>query len=63
MKRKGITLIDLLVLIVVTTLLVAVLAPGLNRSRQTAVRLLCATNLRGIGSTMAVYASDEDEFS
>ena len=61
MKRKGITLIDLLVVIVVTTLFVAVLTPGLNRSRQTAVRLLCATNLRGIGAAMAVYASDEDE--
>jgi len=60
MKRKGITLTELLVLIVVTTLLVGVLTPGLNRSRQMAVRLLCATNLRGIGSAMAMYARDNE---
>ncbi|MHC4365886.1 MAG: type II secretion system protein [Planctomycetota bacterium] len=60
MKRKGITLIELLVLIVATTLFVAVLTPGLNMSRQTAVRLLCATNLRGIGSTMEIYAGDNE---
>jgi len=60
MKRKGITLIELLVVIVVTTLFVGVLMPSLNRSRQLAYRLLCATNLRGIGSTIAVYAGDNE---
>jgi len=60
MKRKGITLIELLVVIVVTVLFVGVLMPSLNRSRQLAYRLLCATNLRGIGSTMAVYAGDNE---
>lgn len=58
--RKGITPIELLVVIVVTTLLLAVLTPGLNRSRQLAVRLLCETNLRGIGSATAAYAGDND---
>jgi type II secretory pathway pseudopilin PulG len=60
MERKGITLIELVVVIVVTMLLLAVLTPGLNRSRQLAVRLLCETNLRGIGSAMAAYAGDND---
>ena len=60
MGRKGITLIELVVVIVVTMLLVAVLTPGLNKSRQLAVRLLCETNLRGIGSAMAAYAGDND---
>jgi len=58
--HKGITLIELLVLTVVTTLFVGVLMPSLNRSRQLAYRLLCATNLRSIGSTIAVYASDNE---
>ena len=58
--RKGITLIGLVVVIVVMVLLVAVLTPGLNRSRQLAVRLLCETNLRGIGSAMAAFADDND---
>ena len=60
MKRNGITLIELLVVIAVTTLFVGVLMPGLNRSRQLAYRLLCATNLRSIGSTMAVFADDNE---
>ena len=60
MGRKGITPIELVVVIVVTTLLLAVLTPGLNRSRQLAVRLLCETNLRGIGSAIATYARGND---
>jgi type II secretory pathway pseudopilin PulG len=58
--RKGITLIELVVVIAVTTLLLAVLTPGLNKSRQLAVRLLCETNLRSIGAAIAAFAGDND---
>jgi prepilin-type N-terminal cleavage/methylation domain-containing protein len=63
MKKKGFTLIELLVVIAIIALLMAILVPALARARQMAYRLLCTTNLRGIGSAMAVYASgEEDEY-
>ncbi|MHC4337845.1 MAG: type II secretion system protein [Planctomycetota bacterium] len=61
MKKKGFTLIELLVVIAIIALLMAILVPALARARQMAYRLLCTTNLRGIGSAMAVYASGEEE--
>ena len=60
MNRKGLTLIEVLVLIVVTALLLGVLTPGLNMSRQTAVRLVCRTSLTGIGRAIAVYANENE---
>jgi type II secretory pathway pseudopilin PulG len=58
MKIKGLSLSELVVVVLVVLLLVGVLIPGLHRSRQTAVRLLCQTNLEGIGRAMTAFASD-----
>ncbi|HUT29810.1 MAG TPA: hypothetical protein VMX13_08460 [Sedimentisphaerales bacterium] len=49
---------ELLAVIAAATLVVFVLMPGLYRSRQTAIRLLCQTNLEGIGRAMTAYAND-----
>jgi type II secretory pathway pseudopilin PulG len=49
---------ELLAVIAAVTLVVFVLIPGLYRSRQTAIRLLCQTNLEGIGRAMTAYAND-----
>ena len=61
MKTKGFTLIELLVVIAIIALLMAILVPALAKARMMAYRLLCTTNLRGIGTAMAVYAGGEDE--
>jgi len=61
MKKKGFTLIELLVVIAIIALLMAILVPALAKARMMAHRLLCTTNLRGIGSAMTVYAGGEDE--
>ena len=61
MKKKGFTLIELLVVIAIIALLMAILVPALAKARMMAHRLLCTTNLRGIGSAMAVYAGEEEE--
>jgi len=58
MKTKRVTLSEVLVVIFVVLLLIGVLIPGLYRSRQTAIRLLCQTNLEGIGRAMTAFASD-----
>jgi len=58
MKTKGLTLTELLVVIGTTTMVTGSLMPALHRSRQTAVRLVCETNLTGIGKAMVVYAAE-----
>jgi prepilin-type N-terminal cleavage/methylation domain-containing protein len=62
MKRKGFTLVELLVVIAIIALLMGILMPALSRVRQIAFRMVCGTNLSGIGKAMLIYANDyEDE--
>ena len=61
MKRKGFTLIELLVVIAIIALLMGILMPALARVRQLAYRMVCGTNLSGIGKSMLVYATDNEE--
>jgi hypothetical protein len=60
MKVKGVTLTELAAVVVVILLLVGILIPGLNRSRQTAIRLACEANLTGLGRAMSVWADDNN---
>ncbi len=63
MKRKGFTLVELLVVIAIIALLMGILMPALARVRQIAFRLICGTNLSGIGKAMLIYSNDyDDEF-
>ncbi len=62
MRRKGFTLVELLVVIAIIALLMGILMPALARVRQIAFRMVCGTNLSGIGKAMLIYANDyEDE--
>jgi prepilin-type N-terminal cleavage/methylation domain-containing protein len=61
MKKKGFTLVELLVVIAIIAMLLAILMPALGRVRGLAYRLMCGTNLGGIGKAMSVYANDYQE--
>ncbi len=61
MKRKGFTLVELLVVIGIIALLMGILLPTLSRVKAYAYRMLCGTNLAGIGKSMLMYSQDEDE--
>jgi hypothetical protein len=60
MKRKGLTLVELLVVIATIALLVGILMPGLAKARPLAYRMVCGSNLAGIGKAMLVYSQDND---
>jgi len=60
MKRKGFTLVELLVVIAIIALLMGILMPALAKVRAIAQRMICGSNLRGIGSSMLVYAEDNE---
>lgn len=61
MKKKGFTLIELLVVIAIIAMLMAILMPALGRVRRLAQRLICGTNLKGLGTATMVYANDNND--
>ena len=61
MRKKGFTLVELLVVIAIIALLMGILMPALARVRQIAFRMVCGTNLSGIGKAMMIYANDYDD--
>ena len=64
MRKKGFTLIELLVVIAIIAMLLAILMPALNKVKQMAMRVICATNIKGLGTAHMVYSGDyEDQYA
>ncbi len=51
---NGFTIVELLVVISIISLLMSILLPSLNRARQSAYAMKCASNERTAGIAMSV---------
>jgi prepilin-type processing-associated H-X9-DG protein/prepilin-type N-terminal cleavage/methylation domain-containing protein len=60
-RRRGFTLVELLVVIGISALLIAMLLPALNKARQAANAAACASNLRQLGIAFRGYAADNKD--
>lgn len=59
MRRRAFTLIELLVVVAIIAVLISILLPGLQGAREQGKRATCLANLKGIGTGIQAYASED----
>ncbi len=62
MRRQFFTLIELLVVIAIIAILAALLLPALSSAKKSSRGILCASNLRQLGTHIFSYTNDYDSW-
>jgi prepilin-type processing-associated H-X9-DG protein len=62
MRRFGLTLVELILVIGIIAVLFALLAPSLQRSRLQAKAAVCMSNIRQLNSFFSMYVNDSGKF-
>ena len=57
-RRRGFTLVELLVVVGILAVLIGILLPVMGRAREKARQTKCLANLRSLGQAMFLYAND-----
>jgi prepilin-type N-terminal cleavage/methylation domain-containing protein/prepilin-type processing-associated H-X9-DG protein len=57
-RKKGFTLVELLVVIGIISVLISMLLPALNKAREAAKTIACASNMKQIMLGLQMYAND-----
>jgi prepilin-type N-terminal cleavage/methylation domain-containing protein len=60
MKKKAFTLVELLVVIAIIALLLAILAPALQKARAAAKTIVCVAHCKNLSTAWSVYAADNN---
>ena len=58
-SKRGFSLLELVVVLTITALLTALLFPGMRAARDSAHRLICASNMRQLGMATITFSMDQ----
>lgn len=62
MRRRGFTLVEILIVMGLIAVLIAILIPAITKARQMSQRAVCLAHLRSLGTAFIAYANDNETF-
>ena len=62
MRHKGLSLIEILVVIAIIAILLTIVVPALQKCKKQGKDLVCANNLRQLGIAVSIYAQEKTAY-